>query len=414
MSDFITVEDLELFAETLGKELGVKWFRALRRIGFRISGSAQLGNVAGTVSNTSTQRPRGVNVRVETTQGAGEQVLTLWECCPVPFENIEAYVGKRFTIGYPPDRPDELHVLWPSSIDRAAFGQRTAMEQMQLAFLARGTCEGRLTLVSGDPMYMDNTTGATTLYYTPHIGDRVALYSSTTSTWRAYKFAELSIAIPASTNTNYDVYIYNNAGTITLELTAWTDATTRATAITRQDGVFVKSGSTNKRYLGTIRTTGNSGECDDSATKRFCWNYYHQKPRLLLKNEADDSWTYGTQNTFRQVNADSTNKVETVAGYRGDIVINAYMTGRGTDVSFYTAIGKDSTTTKHSRCISTAGHASTSNYAGTAVAAYVDTTEGYHAYNWLETPSDNITVTFYNNLSTGTASNSGLSGWIMG
>jgi hypothetical protein len=39
---------------------------------------------------------------------------------------------------------------------------------------------------------------------------------------------------------------------VSLEILPWTNATTRATALVQQDGVWVKSGSTTRRYVGTI------------------------------------------------------------------------------------------------------------------------------------------------------------------
>ncbi len=113
-------------------------------------------------------------------------------------------------------------------------------------------CEGRLTLTSGTPVTTSDVTAATTLYFTPYTGNRIGLNNG--SAWQVHTFTELSIAIPATTDTNYDVFVYDNSGTPTLELLAWSDATTRATAIAFNGGVYVKSGDATRRYLGTIRT----------------------------------------------------------------------------------------------------------------------------------------------------------------
>lgn len=130
--------------------------------------------------------------------------------------------------------------------------------------------QGRLTLVSGDPSPATDQTGKSTLYYTPFNGNRLALYVS--SAWQLDTFSEPSIALSGLTSgKNYDVFAYDNAGTVTLELLAWTDDTTRATALARQDGVLVKSGAATRRYLGTIRTTGTT-TTEDSNAKRFVFN----------------------------------------------------------------------------------------------------------------------------------------------
>jgi hypothetical protein len=78
-------------------------------------------------------------------------------------------------------------------------------------------------------------------------------------------FSEVSASLSGLTpNTNYDVLGYNNSGTLALDLVAWTNGTTRATALARQDGVLVKSGATTRRYLGTLRTTGTTGQTEFS------------------------------------------------------------------------------------------------------------------------------------------------------
>lgn len=158
---------------------------------------------------------------------------------------------------------------------------------------------GRLTLTTGTPVTTADVTAATTLYFTPFNGNLVSLYDGTR--WVVYTFTERSIAIPASTNTNYDVYLYDNSGTLTLELTAWTNDSTRATALTTQDAIYVKTGATGRRYLGSVRTTGTSGQTEDSTDRRFVWNYYNRVDRILIAQETTNSWTY-TTDTWREAN----------------------------------------------------------------------------------------------------------------
>lgn len=203
-------------------------------------------------------------------------------------------------------------------------------------------CEGRLTLQSGTPVPTSDTTAATTLYFTPYKGSRIAIFNGTY--WQWYSFTERSIAVPATTNTNYDVFIYDNAGTLTLELTAWASATARATLLAVQNGVLVKTGATSRRYLGTFRTTGVSGQTEDSRVKRFVWNYYNRVLRGFSKADAT-SHTYNAA-TLRQWNATSTNQVEYVCGYQEDwyqINLTANTTSLSA-VQTTVGIGFDSTT----------------------------------------------------------------------
>jgi len=172
---------------------------------------------------------------------------------------------------------------------------------------------GRLTLTSGTPVTTSDVTAATVLYFTPYMGNKIELYYA--GEWTEYLFNELSLSLSGYTaDKNYDIFIYNNSGTLTLESVAWTDDTTRATALTTQDGIYVKSGDSTRRYLGTIRTTSTTGQCEDSNTKRYCWNYYNQFMKVLHKNTGWSSGhTYGTA-TVRYWNNDTSMKFEFVIG----------------------------------------------------------------------------------------------------
>ncbi|MBI3273339.1 MAG: hypothetical protein HYZ53_30400, partial [Planctomycetes bacterium] len=144
-----------------------------------------------------------------------------------------------------------------------------------------GVCEGRLTLTSGTPVTTADVTAAGTLFFTPYKGNRVALHDG--SAWSVSTFTERSLSLTLTSGKNYDVFLFDNAGTLTLELSAaWTNDTTRADALAVQDGVYVKSGATTRRYLGTLRASA-ANQTEDSKTKRFVWNYYNRTHRALEK-----------------------------------------------------------------------------------------------------------------------------------
>jgi len=191
---------------------------------------------------------------------------------------------------------------------------------------------GRLTLTSGIPVTSGDITAATVLYFTPYMGNKIELYYA--GEWTEYLFNELSLSLSGYTaDKNYDIFIYNNSGTLTLESVAWTNDTTRATALTTQDGVYVKSGDSTRRYLGTIRTTSTTGQCADSANKRYCWNYYNRVNKHSWKasdwvghNYSSSSWRYW--------NNDSSFKIEFVTGVLQ--FINIHVVGR---IRSYAAMG---------------------------------------------------------------------------
>jgi hypothetical protein len=180
-----------------------------------------------------------------------------------------------------------------------------------------GICNGRLTLTSGTPVTTSDVTAATTVYFTPYLGNRIALYDG--ASWNIYTFTEKSISVPASTGTNYDIFAYLSNGSVTLETVAWTDDTTRATGLTLQNGIYVKSGSTEKRYLGSFRTTGVSGQTEDSITSRFLWNYYNQRTKKM-RNTDVNAHVY-TTGTWRYWNNTASNTLlEFVIGVQEDSI----------------------------------------------------------------------------------------------
>lgn len=269
---------------------------------------------------------------------------------------------------------------------------------------------GRLTLSTGTPVTTSDVTAATTLYFALYRGNQIALYTG--SAWATFAIAELSIAVPSTTNTLYDVFVDYNAGTPQLALTAWTNDTTRATALTKQDGVLVKTGATGQRYVGSFRTTGSSGQTEDSVTKRYVWNYYNRTLRQLLKTDATANWDYTTA-TIRQANNAAANQVDVVIGVQEallDLSLQAAAKNT-TGVSFAGGIGEDSTST-----FAVGGHAS-----GSTISPYTANLRklpaiGRHVYSWNEWSAAAGTTTFYGTQGDSTPANTanGLRGWIEG
>lgn len=141
-------------------------------------------------------------------------------------------------------------------------------------------CNGRLTLTSATPVTTADVTAATNVYFTPYKGDNIALYDGTR--WLMYQFTELTLALGTiSSGKPYDVFIYDNSGTLTLELLAWTNGTTRATALVLQNGVLCKTGALTRRYLGTFYTKTTT-TTEDSTSFRYLFNYYNQVYRNVF------------------------------------------------------------------------------------------------------------------------------------
>lgn len=184
---------------------------------------------------------------------------------------------------------------------------------------------GRCTTETGVAVSNSDRTSQGTLYYTiaRWVGhNKLRLYTS--SQWKTYAMtSELSLSLSLTSGKNYDVFIYDNSGTLTLELSAaWTDDTTRADALTTQDGVLVKSGSISRFYVCTIRASG-SNVTEDSMANRFVWNMYNRIHRKMAGTNTN-SHTY-TSGTVRKFNNDNSCDVSYVIGgtqiYQGGIIM---------------------------------------------------------------------------------------------
>ena len=246
----------------------------------------------------------------------------------------------------------------------------------------------RLTLTTGVPVTTADVTGASavTIYLTPYKGNRISLYD-TNGNATLYTSAQISIAVPATTNQMYDIFCYASSGVPTLELLAWTNDTTRATGIVlTTTGTYTKSGDLTRRYLGSFRTTGVSGQTEDSFAKRYLSNAYNQEDRPMRAVETADTWTYTTA-TLRQANANTANQLDFVMGLSQRVrasVIGSAANTTGT-VIVYVAIGLDSTTTMATGCLTGPGTLNT-NVGQRHVVAELETFPGVgrHTLVWLE------------------------------
>lgn len=249
---------------------------------------------------------------------------------------------------------------------------------------------GRLTTQSGEPVSTADRSGQATLYYTAY---EHALYPLWTG--RKWTGAELPVARGSNSTRQlelslggvasgsvYDVFLRGR------ELAlgpAWSSATARgdAAAIARTLGRWTLAADPRNLYLGTIYGSG-SGTIEDSVTKRYLWNAYNRVPRHLVVTDTTDSWTYSTQ-TWRQVRATASNKVELVLGLTGSLVrARAYGLCSSDQAAWFgSGVGVDSTSTNSAQTFAAVIiyandlHNSLGTYAG-----YPGI--GYHYLAWLE------------------------------
>lgn len=289
----------------------------------------------------------------------------------------EAGLSNEVNVGATPG--GELGGTWASpTVDATHSGSAHHSQD-------HAVCNGRLTLTTAVPVTTGDVTAAGTLYFTPFRGNRIGTYSG--SAWTVQAFAEKSLDISALVaNTNYDIFIVDS--TLVLEAVAWTSDTARATALVLQDGVPCKTGALTRRYLGTIRITGSTGQCEDSGfqalPKRFVWNAYNRVPRAMQVIDSTDTWTLAVA-AWRLANNTATNhRLAYVCGLAED-AISAYLQTRANlnnGDAASVGIGVDVTNAFSGLATDVSAGTTLSTH---LVASYRGLPGlGYHELNWLE------------------------------
>lgn len=213
---------------------------------------------------------------------------------------------------------------------------------------------GRLTLTSATPVLVADAADQTTLYYALYKHDLVPLYDGTN--WDVFRFTELSIAMAASANwaanSNFDVYVYNDGGTLRLVTgAAWTSDTARNESLTRLNGRWTNTASMTGRYaaastvtvganqglyVGTIRTTASAGTTtmefggealNGDPIRFYVWNAYNRVLTGGVVADTTDTWTYQST-TVRSKNNSTTNRATFVRGLNEDaMTVDAIVRG---------------------------------------------------------------------------------------
>lgn len=241
---------------------------------------------------------------------------------------------------------------------------------------------GRLTLTTATPVLVTTVAAATAVLYTPYQHSFIPLNIGN-SVFVSVAFTELTNTLsdatknPAAvtTNSNYDMFVWNDAGTIRLSRgPAWTGDNTRGsgagtTQLSQLTGVLVNTVAITNgpaanmgTYVGTIRTNGTSttdfdvGSFATTGSQRALigiWNAYN---RSLFRANVQDSttgYTYTTA-TIRAARADNGNRVSIVQGlvegvyeatYQNQVLTAAALTGQ-----CELSIGVDSTSSQTASC----------------------------------------------------------------
>lgn len=236
--------------------------------------------------------------------------------------------------------------------------------------------QGRLTLASGKPVMTATQASATSIIYTPYLGNQIPIYDGI-SAFSATTFTELTNATTQSstgnagpaavtTNKNYDLFVWSNAGVPTLTRGgAWNSDTARSATtendLVRINGVLVNlntitNGPAANRgtYVGTVRSDGSSqinwvvgaNAANGTAALLGVWNMYNRVDCRGAIGDTTDNWSYSSA-TIRAANGSATMRVSWVMGQQEDYFTATYYstgvcTGGGTARA---GVGLDTTTT---------------------------------------------------------------------
>lgn len=204
--------------------------------------------------------------------------------------------------------------------------------------------QGRLTLTSATPVLIADVAAATSVYWTPYIGNVMPVYNGTDFTHRAVSELTLALHSSHSLNSHFDVFYFNDGpGTDRIGTgPAWTTITagsgargsgagtteltrsvggilTNANSMTVRNGASTYTVAANRgTYLGSIYIDGTAGQitCHQSygqSRKWGVWNAYNRRPIAIKAGDSNSSWNYNS-GTIRASNGSSANSVSLFVG----------------------------------------------------------------------------------------------------
>lgn len=311
-------------------------------------------------------------------------------------------------------------ITTPAALNNSTGVASTAYVDRAAGFALPG---GRLTLTTATPVLTANVLAAGTVYYTPYTNGYVPIYNGTS--YLSTAFSELSNVLAnsavgnagpaaATTNSNYDLFVWSNSGVVTLTRgPAWTSDTARGTGagttqISAVAGVWTNTvaitngpGAGLGTYVGTIRTNGTS-TVDWNPTPAAAagggnawlgvWNAYNRVRSVSRSLDNTASWTYSTV-TWRAADNSNSNRISYIDGLGNSAVDTTYSVNAGGNVSSSGTIGvnRDSTSATPERTASSSGAGSSQS---TIAVQPFQPSIGFHYLQAMEW-NNSSTATFY-------------------
>lgn len=202
--------------------------------------------------------------------------------------------------------------------------------------------QGYLTLTTATPVITGDVSAATSVYYTPYVGNLCPIWDGTQ--YNIHQFSELTLTLDANhlANSIYDVFITLDAGVpIVVTGPVWNTVTAGAgargtgsgtTELERKNGLFTNKNSMTARngattytvdaneatYVGSIYMDGSNGQISCHRTygqnrKWGVWNCFNKNKIVLKAGDSNVSWLYTTA-TIRPAQGSTSNKVTAFCG----------------------------------------------------------------------------------------------------
>lgn len=214
---------------------------------------------------------------------------------------------------------------------------------------------GRLSLQINVAVMTADQSGVQNIYYVPYVTAQVPIYNGSNVVPTAFTQLTLALAGSASwaANTNYDLFVANDSGTIRLcSGPAWSGNTTRGTGagtteLAQTQGIWNNANSMTCRYaaastitcavnqcsfVGSFRTTGATGATTWAArpaaasggvlARLFLWNAYN---RVTIQAYSRDSaiWNYSSA-TVRAADNTANNSIIWIDGLQQSEIKASY------------------------------------------------------------------------------------------
>jgi hypothetical protein len=260
----------------------------------------------------------------------------------------------------------------------------------------------RAYLVTGSPYADGSSSGNATIYVGPLSTGKFQTYDNGSGVLTSAALIETSISISGlTTATSYSLFLYNNAGTWTLETDAWSGINTPLTYVKDAAGRLAKTGATNKLLVAEFYCSSAGLVFNYLAGERSLANIYNKIPMGILGTMSTATWIPTSSSAFNPPNANTTIGQGRVQGFMSSVApaidlvyiqsAQLFCNATPSDAAYTEGIGVDSASTLSSlpALLSTAPAASNSKisvFSATGTTRYSSSTitPGFHYFQMLE------------------------------